>query len=78
MLTGDVYCLQERDDCFAYRHGCCGALANTDFGDEVCPFFSTREEADRQQAAAARRLVEIGRPELLNYPKYKHPRKGGS
>jgi hypothetical protein len=52
-------------DCFANKAGYCLALKITEFPDKVCPFYRTKEEAENARDKSLRRLVEIGREDLI-------------
>lgn len=38
-----------REDCFACEGGQCVVLTNTNFGDRECPFFKTKEQAEKEK-----------------------------
>ena len=57
-------------DCFAYRHGKCEVLYSNDFDGE-CPFYRSRSDNQKEQEECMRRLIRIGRRDLLDkYMKY--------
>lgn len=57
-------------DCFAYRHGKCEVLFSNDFDGE-CPFYRSRSDNQKEQEECMRRLIRIGRRDLLDkYMKY--------
>lgn len=49
----------------------CDALSDTDFGGKKCPFFKTAEQNKREMMSCRKRLIDIGRSELLRYAEYK-------
>ena len=59
-------CRFKRDDCHAYKDGCCQALADTDFGDRDCPFYRSKEENVREVSACVNILIRKGRTDLID------------
>ena len=59
-------CRFERDDCHAYKDGCCQALSDTDFGDRDCPFYRSKEENVREVSACVNILIIKGRTDLID------------
>lgn len=58
-------------DCFAFRRGLCMVLYSNDFDGGECPFYRSRSGNREEQEACMRRLVRIGRRDLLDkYAKY--------
>lgn len=51
-------------DCFANKCGECTVLTNTAFNKD-CPFFRTREEQLQDKLAAAKKLMELERIDLI-------------
>lgn len=60
-----------RTECHAYFAGTkgCIALDDTDFGERSCPFFKTREQAEKDKIKAAQRVAALSgvRPEVRGY-----------
>ena len=52
-------------DCFAYGNGKCMILCCNDFDDGECPFYREITDNQKEQEACMRRLVRIGRHDLL-------------
>ncbi|MCI7092991.1 MAG: hypothetical protein SPG98_06480 [Porcincola intestinalis] len=52
-------------DCFAYGNGKCMILCCNDFDDGECPFYRKITDNQKEQEACMRRLVRIGRKDLL-------------
>ena len=52
-------------DCFAYGNGKCMILCCNDFDDGECPFYRKITDNQKEQEACMRRLVRIGRQDLL-------------
>ncbi len=52
-------------DCFANKEGSCIALKSEGFSDANCTFYKTKEEVEEARIASYRRLVEIGREDLI-------------
>lgn len=52
-------------DCFANKEGCCIALKSEGFSDTNCTFYKTKQEVEAARLASYRRLVEIGREDLI-------------
>ena len=59
-------CRFERDDCHAYKDGCCQALSDTDFGDRDCPFYRSKEENVKEVSACVNILIRKGRTDLID------------
>ena len=51
--------------CFANKDGYCIALKLENFSDVACPFYRTKNEAEKARDKSFRRLVEIGREDLI-------------
>lgn len=56
---------RKHPDCFACRDGRCEALSDNRFGRRRCPFYKTRDKNCAEQQRCLRRLVELGRDDLL-------------
>lgn len=41
-------CKEWRKNCFGYNKGYCRVLVNTDFKEQCCPFFKTKEQYMRE------------------------------
>ena len=52
-------------DCFANKEGYCIALKSEGFSDVACTFYKTKEDAEEARLKSFRRLVEIGREDLI-------------
>ena len=52
-------------DCFAKKDGCCIALKSENFSDIACTFYKTKQEVEEARLTSSRRLVEIGREDLI-------------
>ena len=52
-------------DCFANKDGYCIALKLEGFSGEGCVFFKTKQDAEIARDKSFRRLVEIGREDLI-------------
>jgi hypothetical protein len=52
-------------DCFANKDGYCIALKLEGFSEEGCVFFKTKQDAEIARDKSFRRLVEIGREDLI-------------
>ena len=59
-------CRFEREECHAYKDGCCQALSDTDFGDGDCPFYRSKEENVREVSACINILIRKGRTDLID------------
>ena len=46
-------------DCDANEEGRCIALRKNDFGNRKCPFYKTKEEAEKDRAKCEERLANI-------------------
>ena len=53
-------------DCFANKEGYCMILKPEDFSDVACPFYKTKQAAEVGRRKSFRRLIEIGRPDLID------------
>ena len=55
-------------DCGANKDGRCVALTDTKFpGKNDCPFYKTKEQFDKEDAAVVEKLLAEGKEELLIY-----------
>lgn len=54
-----------KDDCFGCDEGHCIVLSKNDFKNKECPFYKTKEQAEKDTAKRLERLVNIGRE--VNY-----------
>ena len=52
-------------DCFAYKNGKCMILCCNDFYDGECPFYRSITDNQKELETGMRRLVRIGRQDLL-------------
>ncbi|MCI6697833.1 MAG: hypothetical protein MR488_01515 [Lachnospiraceae bacterium] len=58
-------------DCFAYQKGKCRVLYSNDFDSGQCPFYRSRSDNRKELEACMRRLLRIGRRDLLDkYMRY--------
>ena len=59
-------CSSHQTKCYARAaNGECKVLYNTDFGDNDCTFFATREQVDKAREKAKARLISLGRGDLI-------------
>lgn len=59
-------CPETNTDCFAYgAYGKCTACVDTNFNGK-CPFYKTKEARKEQHEAAVRKLMFMGKHDLLS------------
>ena len=61
---GLTRCTAHRD-CFANKDGVCVCLRDNDFHGKGCPFFKTTAQCDADRQKSYKRLVSIGRDDLV-------------
>lgn len=59
-----------REDCACNNTGWCTALSVVE-NEKFCTTFKTKAKAAKEREKTRQRLIDIGRPELLDYVKYK-------
>ena len=66
----------DRNKCFQNICGVGCELLNEPITDRECPFFKTDDEVDEGRRKAHKRLIDIGRKDLIDEYEYNAYRRG--
>lgn len=61
--------------CAANKDSFCRVLSSNNFGDQMCPFFKTTEQNEKEKKAAMARLIALERHDLID--RYYGGKEGG-